>query len=226
MDPQAPPEGEPSSLLASVAEQATRFQRRSQLFPRASEQLAGSWGARAEEGSRAAPRGWCCLSPPRVPANISVPVAVARLEEAPHPLLLAGAGRVAAAAATAAAAAAAATGAPRRGGRHHAPVPCSGGGGRAAAGGIRAPQKLLAAADLPDDGACPVAAGALRARDSTSPGFPGLGRWAHCNRTLAEGEEGKVAPGVGEPRLATGTRGNARERCQLHASGLHAGPDS
>lgn len=176
LDQLASPGGERSSPSASGTQRATRAQSRSQLFPGASEQLAGSWGERAAEGGSRAARGAGSPPPPprtpRVPADVAVAVAVARLEEAPHPLLLAGAGRVAAAAAARAAAAAAAR-ARRR--RHHAPAPRSG-GGRAAAGGLREAPGLLAAANLPGDGACPVAAGALRAGDSTSPGFAGAGK--------------------------------------------------
>ena len=43
--------------LGLVAEPATRSQSRSQLLPRASEQLAGSWGEGAEEGARGQRKG-------------------------------------------------------------------------------------------------------------------------------------------------------------------------
>lgn len=180
----------------------------------------GRGGGQGQRGERlAAPQPVSRTSP--VPANVSVPVAVARLEEAPHPLLLAGAGRVAAAAAAAApAAAAAAAGAPCRR-RHHAPAACSGGGGggggRAASGGIREAQKRLAAPNLPDNGACPVAAGALRARDSSSPGFARAGELRALQSpgvvTLVEREEGKGDRGVGSRGCPGDARGRDGRQC-------------
>lgn len=81
--------------------------------------------------------------------------------------------------------------------RHHAPAPGSGGGGRARPRRNPPARTALAAPgpSLTDDGACPVVAAALRARDSTAPGFVRVGKMGALQSpeqvTQGRGREGE-----------------------------------
>lgn len=97
---------------------------------------------------------------------------------------------------------------------------------------IREAPKRVAAGNLPDDGACPVAAGRSGRGESTSPGFAGAGKMGVLDRgsrhlrgeAREEGGPESGSPGWGQGREGRGYTGGALERCQLRASGREASP--